>query len=240
MSSATQYQILYNRLKKEILADVYELGSVLPSENELSASAKLSRSTVRQALSQLEAEGYIVKQKGKGSIVKSKSRALNLLSFQGFSATVGSDHLQTTAIQEPELSTWPADFFFELSELEQGAGCIHFIRVRSIDAQAVMYENTYIPHLNLPKFTRLFKLKTSFFEFLGKTYDIEVVGMDQHIWAAIADEEIATRLGLKTGDPVLRIYRKYHTNRPHLFLYSMLFCNTDKYAMSNSSGLVNA
>lgn len=239
MESTLQYKILYNRLKHEILADVYQIGSVLPSENELCAAANVARSTVRQALSQLESEGFIVKQKGKGSIVKSKSRTLNLLSFQGFSAMVAPDKISTLSVQEARLQPWPADFFFELKEIEKGAGCIHFSRVRSIDGQPLMFESTHVPNLNLPRFVRQFNLNTSFFEFLGKTYHIEITGMEQHIWAVSADAITAKHLELIPGAPILKITRKYHTNRPHLQVYSLLFCNTEKYAMRNSSGLVN-
>ena len=100
MESQRQYMILYNRLKREILADVYPLASTLPSENELCAANNLARSTVRQALSRLEADGYITKQKGKGSIIVSKKRSLNLLSFQGFSASVGDSVIDTLSVQE--------------------------------------------------------------------------------------------------------------------------------------------
>lgn len=239
MESTLQYKILYNRLKKEILADVYQVGSVLPSENELCAASNLARSTVRQALSQLESEGFIVKQKGKGSIVKSKSRALNLLSFQGFSAMVDPEKISTLSVQEPQIQPWPIKFFYELNELERGAGCIHFSRVRSIDGQALMYESTFVPNLNLSQFVRQFKLNSSFFAFLAKTYQLEITGMEQEIWAVSADPEIAERLQLAEGTPVLKICRKYATNRAHLHVYSLLFCNTSKYAMSNSSGVVN-
>lgn len=240
MESTLQYQVLYHRLKQEILADVYPIGSVLPSENELCASTSLSRSTIRQALAQLESEGYIYKQKGKGSIVKSKSRALNLLSFQGFSAILGAEAVSTLSVQEPELSPWPAAFFFELSEMEKGAGCIQFSRVRSIEGQAVMYEQTFVPNLNLPKFVRQFKSTHSFFEFLAKTYQVEITGMQQQIWAIPADAVLAQHLELALGFPLLKISRKYSTNRKHLHLYSLLYCNTEKYALGNSSGAINS
>lgn len=235
MEPARQYMILYNRLKREILSDVYEIDSVLPSENELCATQNLSRSTVRQALSRLESEGYIIKQKGKGSIVKAKRRALNLLSIQGFSATVSSDKISTLSVQVAKLTTWPKDFAFDLTEIEAAAGCIVFARVRLIDRMPVMMETTFVPHLNLPKFVKNYQVEKSFFEFLATEYHIEITGMEQEIWAIAATEEIAQRLAVSVGAPVLKINRKYFTNRPHLTVYSFLYCNTEKYSMGNTS-----
>lgn len=239
MESSTQYQLLYLRLKKEILADVYPIGSILPSENDLCAAANLSRSTVRQALSQLETEGYITKQKGKGSIVKSKSRSLNLLSFHGFSAMVDKTKMSTLSVQEPSYSPWPADFHFELSELEKAATCIHFARVRVVEGRPVMYELTFVPNLNLPNFVRRFKLNQSFFEFLAKEYQLEITGMEQQIWAVAASPLMAQHLDLELNSPILKICRKYHSNRSYLNLYSILYCNTEKYALGNTSGVIN-
>lgn len=239
MESSTQYQLLYLRLKKEILADVYPIGSILPSENDLCAATNLSRSTIRQALSQLEKEGYITKQKGKGSIVKSKSRSLNLLSFQGFSAMVDKTKMSTLSVQVPIYSSWPEDFHFELSELEKAAACIHFARVRAVEGRPVMYELTFVPNLNLPNFARRFKLNQSFFEFLAKEYQLEISGMEQQLWAIAAPNLVAQHLQVEPNSPVLKINRKYHSNRSHLNLYSILYCNTEKYALGNTSGAIN-
>lgn len=240
MEGNAQYQLLYHRLKREILSDVYKVGHVLPSEHDLCAVTNLSRSTVRQALGQLEAEGYIVKQKGKGSIVKSKNRTLNLLSFQGFSAMVNLDEISTLSVEESQLMPWPQDFYFELSEMEQGAGCIHFARVRSVGGRPLMYELTFIPQLNLPHFTREFKSNQSLFEFLAKTYQLEITGMEQEVWAIAATADLVEPLKVGLNAPLLKITRKYHSNRPHLHLYSLLYCNTEKYALGNSSGSINS
>ncbi|GAB4425149.1 MAG: DNA-binding transcriptional regulator FrlR [Bacteroidia bacterium] len=239
MQRTHQYKLLYDRLKREILADVYPVGSVLPSENELCATANLARSTVRQALAQLEAEGYIVKQRGRGSIVKSKRRALDLLSFRGFSASVDEASFTTLSVQEPVLAPWPEDFFFGLSQLEAGAGCICFSRVRQIEAQPVMWETTWLPNLNLPRFARRYRVALSFFEFLGREYQIEITGMNQEIRAVHADSQSARWLRTREGAALLHITRRYHTSRPHLFIYSLLRCDTTHHAMSNASGTLH-
>ncbi|HEY9486970.1 MAG TPA: GntR family transcriptional regulator, partial [Chryseosolibacter sp.] len=64
---------LYERvtadLKKDIDKGIYKVGDLLPSENELCASYNITRPTVRQALLRLINMGYIIRYKGKGSIV---------------------------------------------------------------------------------------------------------------------------------------------------------------------------
>jgi GntR family transcriptional regulator/GntR family frlABCD operon transcriptional regulator len=231
-----QYRVLHDRLKKEIVKGIYKIGDTLPSENDLCAATNLARSTVRHALSQLEKEGYIVKQRGKGSIVAATRRSLGLLSFQGFSASVNGSSVSTLSVQVPKISPWPNPFFFPLSTEEKHAGCISFSRVRKIEADRVMWETTYLPNLNLPRFARTFNVEHSFFEFLAVHYHVEITGMVQEIRAIHADVRTAKHLKMEKGDALLVINRKYSTSRTSLNIYSALYCNTNKYAMSNSGG----
>ncbi|GAA2689620.1 GntR family transcriptional regulator [Streptomyces lunalinharesii] len=56
-------------LKGRILAGHYRPGQRLPSEDDLAAAMAASRSTVRQALSELRDAGYVVSRRGSGSYV---------------------------------------------------------------------------------------------------------------------------------------------------------------------------
>jgi len=63
----------YLRLKQEILSWLHsgewKPHELLPSENELAARFGMSRQTVRQTLGELEQEGYLYRQRGKGTFV---------------------------------------------------------------------------------------------------------------------------------------------------------------------------
>ncbi len=63
------YVALYNSLYQDIVQGVYEKGSLLPSENVLSAKYHVSRNTLRQALAILNQDGYIYKKQGKGTYI---------------------------------------------------------------------------------------------------------------------------------------------------------------------------
>lgn len=72
------YIPIYNMLYSDIINGLYEDGSILPSENTLCEKYKVSRHTIRQALTILNEDGLIFKQQGKGSVITSKSKSKTL------------------------------------------------------------------------------------------------------------------------------------------------------------------
>jgi len=61
--------LVYDDLMQKIDAEVYQLGTYLPSENQLCDLYGISRETGRKALATLAENGYIQKIRGKGSLV---------------------------------------------------------------------------------------------------------------------------------------------------------------------------
>ena len=64
-----RYNAIYNTLKEEITSKVYEYGTLIPSENQLSQTFNAERATIRKALELLVADGLIEKLPGIGSKV---------------------------------------------------------------------------------------------------------------------------------------------------------------------------
>lgn len=174
-----QHRKLYEILRKHIIESVYPEGSLLPSENELCATHEVTRPTVRQALSRLAAEGFILKHQGKGSIVRSLPKGIGILSLQGTTTGVGKHNLETRLLRKPFASKWPVDFPFELSELELESGCLVLERSRIVDGAPVLYELSYIPNINIPRFTQRSFENKSLFDVMRTYYDIEVIGGHQ-------------------------------------------------------------
>lgn len=230
-----KYKELQQLLKSQIIKGIYKDGDLLPSENELSSAHDINRMTVRQALQKMEDDGYIIKRKGKGSIVNLKKKRLGLLSFKGFSEVIShtDKKVSNQILEGPVLQNWPDDFFYSLLDTESEAGCIFLHRLRLINQLPIMLEHTYIPNLDLPNFTNKELTNDSLFTTLALNYDIEIISMDQEVRAIKADEEMATFLEIGIGEPILHAYRKYGTSRKDLFVYSSLFFNTDSYAIGS-------
>jgi GntR family transcriptional regulator len=63
------YYQLQEVLKEDIDAGNWQPGEILPSEAELESALGVSRTVVRKALDVLEADGQVVRQKGRGTVV---------------------------------------------------------------------------------------------------------------------------------------------------------------------------
>ncbi len=68
------YLDVYDKILKLINEGVYPVGSKLPAELELSKMMNVSRMTLRQALSLLQEDGYIVTIHGQGNFIKDNTK----------------------------------------------------------------------------------------------------------------------------------------------------------------------
>lgn len=227
--STPLYKILIDDLKTAIDGGKFKKGELLPSENDLCKTYHTTRPTVRQALAELTNMGYIMRQQGKRSIVAEPKRGLGILSVSGVTAGIGDQSLKTLILKRPAKEEWPEILFQELTEEEKAAGCLYFTRVRYINNVPVLYEETYITDINLPRFTSRNLENRSFLKILNEHYDVEVVGGEQKIWAVTAGKSVSKLLKLKNVSPIVHMKRKLKTNIKDLNIYSWLYCNTENH-----------
>lgn len=226
-----QYRQLYEILRKHILEGIYKEGDLLPSENELCIIHSMTRPTVRHALSDLVNDGFIKKQKGKGSIVHQLPKGIGILSVAGTTSALSGQNLETRILVKPNVKQWADPFMFNLSEAEKDSGCIYMERLRLVNRKPLFYDITYIPNINLPRFTsRSFENK-SLFDTLRKFYQIEVKGGEQKLRAISATKKISKCLEVPAGQPILHLERKIDTNRVGFSFYSSIYCNTEDHAL---------
>ncbi len=225
-----RHRKLYEILRRHITEGVYKEGDLLPSENELCQLYGMTRPTVRQSLSNLANDGYIRKHQGKGSIVHQVPREIGILSVSGTTSAAGNRNLKTRIIVKPELRKW-TDFMFPLSDLEKESGYVYMERLRLLDNEPVFYDISFLPNINLPRITSRQFENRSLFQILREHYHIEIRGGEQRIRAIPATVRISRFLKLEKGRAVLHLERKMETNINGLFLYSSIYCNTEKFTI---------
>ncbi|SAL02821.1 GntR family transcriptional regulator [Caballeronia calidae] len=83
-SATALYMQIADLLRTDIDSGVFATDSKLPAENELTHRFGVSRVTVRQAIAQLLAEGYVVSKQGKGTFVSRQKLLHDLKPMRGF------------------------------------------------------------------------------------------------------------------------------------------------------------
>ena len=89
-SNLPMHQQLYLILKEKIEKGEYKEHSQIPSESEIQSMYKISRVTVRRAISDLERDGFVKKRKGAGTYVLPQKKYKDYFAFRGFSEDVAA------------------------------------------------------------------------------------------------------------------------------------------------------
>jgi len=66
------YKQVVEKLTSEISDGLYDVGDLLPTEEDLIKRFGMSRTTIRSAIELMEKEGFVVKKQGKGTIIKDR------------------------------------------------------------------------------------------------------------------------------------------------------------------------
>jgi GntR family transcriptional regulator len=133
-------------LREEIASGRWSPGDRLLSEPDICKHFDVSRTTLRQALASLEAEGLIRRDKGRGTFVaEPRSSSWLLQSSHGFFDEASRDgHKVTSRVLRAEVARLPvwASKALGLAEGEPG---LSLERVRWVDDRLVMYVETHLP-----------------------------------------------------------------------------------------------
>ncbi|HEX7366268.1 MAG TPA: GntR family transcriptional regulator [Pelobium sp.] len=228
------YKQIVADIKQQIAAGDYKIGDMLPSENDYCKQYQTTRVTIRQAINELISIGLVQRYHGKGSYVSEAKNALGILSVRGVTAGVGNLNLKTIIVKKPELLAWPDNFFFNVGEVHKKLGCIHFSRVRTLEGKPIIFEETFITNHQLEVFLKTDLENKSLFNFLKNSFNIDIKGGEQKIWAVMANEEVAKLLSLTEKHPVLHMKRNLKTSDSKVEIFSFLYCNTEQYYLHDS------
>jgi len=87
-SNVPLYSQLKNLIIQKIESGEYAGDTRIPSEQEFCDMYGISRPTVRQAINELTSNGYLYKQKGKGTFVTKAKTKVNIKNYSGFTDSV--------------------------------------------------------------------------------------------------------------------------------------------------------
>jgi len=200
------YFQLKQLITDEIKAGRWAPGDRIASEAELCDHFGVSRTTVRQALAELESEGLLVKEKGRGTFVaEPRSSSWFLQSSHGFHDEATRAGRQVTSqVLRRELAPLPQWAALAL-DLPAGSDGVTLERLRSVDGELVMYVESHLLE-ELTDVVLQTDLETeSLYGALEAQRGLEVSGGRRVVQATTARDELARLLEIEPGAAVLQV-----------------------------------
>jgi GntR family transcriptional regulator len=185
-------------LKELIETGRYQRGEQLPSEVELARMCDVTRTTVRQAIAELTAEGLLRKEKGTGTFVSALAPAELRHKLEHISSTTDlmqySGIAQSTRVLKNSVEQAEADIAKVLF-LGSNKKVIHVQRVRIGDGTPYVYEESYLPS-DIFDGIQDMDLVGSMYQIMIEHFKVTLARCKQTISAVNLDQNIASILEL--------------------------------------------
>ncbi len=221
---------LASRVREEVRDRIrdgrFSDGVQLPPEVQLATSLGVSRTTVREALLQLEQEGLLIRRHGHGTFVRSAARLRGSLNANLSATEVIRSHGMDPGTSHARVERRPpSPAVAELLGMVPGAEIIQLERVRTADGRSVIFtidmmparlfaEAGVDPDVLLDPGLSLYRLYASG---LGRS----ITDGQATIRLTRADELVGERLGIPVGSPILRLEQADATAEGEVVLFTI-------------------
>ncbi len=198
------YIQLMDILREKVQQSEWRPGDQIPGEQDLCERYQVSRTVVRQALRELEYEGVITRQKGKGTFISLPKISEGLVQkLTGFYQDMVERGLKPGSRVLHQVVTPSNEKVARFLNITPGDKVIDIQRLRFINDEPIQLVTTYIPYNMCPSLATTDLSNQSLYAFLEKECGIYITKGHRFIEAVLANENEAELLGIERGAPLL-------------------------------------
>ena len=200
------YIQLMDILKLKVQQAEWVPGDQIPGEQDLCERYQVSRTVVRQALRELEYDGVITRQKGKGTFISlpkiSEGLVQKLTGFYQDMVERGLKPGSQVLHQDVSPSSEKVARFLNI---EPGEEVIDIQRLRFINDEPIQLVTTFIPFKICPSLASADLTNQSLYAYLEEECGIVLTKGHRYIEAVLANDHEAAQLGIERGAPLLML-----------------------------------
>ncbi len=168
------YQLL-QIIKEGIESGQWKPGETIPTENEMMEKYDISRSTVRQAVLALVNEGYLKREKSKGTIVTSQTGRTRFIGgLISFTEEMNQKNIpHTSRILDQKVIPAEAEIAARL-RIKPGEMVYYLKRIRFVNEQPFLVDEHFIPYSLCPGIETKYRENTSLYQLLQNQYRLNL------------------------------------------------------------------
>lgn len=217
-----KYEGIYHSIKKRIEAQDYPYQSLLPSENTLIEEYACSRNTVRRALAELVADGYVQTMQGRGVRVIYQPVGKTTFTIGGietFQETARRNHLHAvTKVTKFEIVI-ADECFAAKSGFSVGDELWSIERVRYLDGKALILDINYFLKEFVPGLTPQIAA-SSIYDYIENTLGMQIITSKRRITVEHATARDEKLLDMGTYGCVAVVVNQTFNSAGLLFEYT--------------------
>lgn len=215
-------ELVQNRIALDIRRGILRPGQRLPSEPEYASALGVSRNSLREALQSLEREGLVVRRHGIGTFVTEHKPMIRggLERLTGIMQIISDQGLRPgTRLLRYEMSECGPEASHALGTLESDPVVI-IETVKSADGEPVAVCMDVIPLEYLGDNVDIGLLQMSVFDGLERSHAIRIRHAECELAPITADPDLADKLLIDVGTPVLLLRQVHLDDQNRKVLYS--------------------
>ncbi len=227
------YIQIRNLLRERIRLGEWAAEEPMPTEEELVAHFGVSRTTVRQAMSDLANEKLVVRHAGRGTFARQPLMVVRMQQWHSLTTDIAQRGLRPSkTILRVEKLEARAEIAHRASELAEG-DILHIQSVRYADGNPIVVLDNYFPFELCGFLTELelgdpdFSIERTLSE-----HGIELARANGEISATAASEDEAKHLDISAGSPVVEIATKSYNADGRVVEYSRGVIVTQRYPLA--------
>jgi GntR family transcriptional regulator len=203
-SPVPYYYQLRQILERAVTSGSLPVGARLPSEPALCESYNVSRTVVRQALSDLERQGLLTREKGKGTFVAAPKQPEHLVRdltglYEDVAARGGMVETKTLRLEVAPVSAHAASRL----GLVEGEPIVLLERLRVVDGEPLVVTTAHMPYDLCSPILDLDMTHRSLYATFENELGFKLHSGHRSIEASLARGEVARHLQVAEGAPLL-------------------------------------